>query len=272
MFAERNVDRGVTVEHRQLFVGYRPGEHEPIRQQPVLRHQRANHRIIPRHHVEAADEDEAVIGVDVALVELGKLDVIFDLLVRRNAADEQKIHQPVVEDPVERRAPGCAGDPGGVDGDRKHRRAREAKPLQLAAVVFRVAEREVDRVRKGRQLPPSQHRQTEQRRIERREIVGGRDVVVLQDADSGQPGKRVGHRRRERVMEHRDLPLPGRRVGERPHVARQVVIDGQGKQIAFMTHRAQEAANAAGAVADGVAAMRGRHPLIHDHGATGSAL
>ena len=73
-------------------------------EQPVLGHQRANHRIIPRHHVVPADEDEAVVGVDVALVELGQPDVVLDLLVRRDPADEQEVHEPVVEDPFERRA------------------------------------------------------------------------------------------------------------------------------------------------------------------------
>ena len=72
---------------------------------PVLGDQRANHRIVPRHHVEPADEDEAVVGVDVALVDFGQPDVILDLLVRRDPADEQEVHEAVVENLFERRPP-----------------------------------------------------------------------------------------------------------------------------------------------------------------------
>ena len=109
VLAHRDVDRGVAVVHRELFVGNRAGEHESVIEEAELRHQRANHRIIPRHHVEPADEDEAVVGVDVALVELGQPDDVLDLLVRRDPADEQEVDEAVVEDA--RRAP--AGAPAG---------------------------------------------------------------------------------------------------------------------------------------------------------------
>ena len=72
-------------------------------------------------------------------------------------------------------------------------------------------------------------------------------------------------------MEDRHLALARRRIGERPDVIRQVVVDGERKQLALMTHGAQKRADAAGAVADGIAAVRRRHPLVHDHGASGGA-
>ena len=87
----------------ELLVGNRTGEDEALVEQPVLGHQRANRRIIARHRVVPADEDEAVVGVDVALVVLGQPDVILDLLVRRNPADEQEVHELVVQELVERR-------------------------------------------------------------------------------------------------------------------------------------------------------------------------
>ena len=60
--------------------------------------QRANRRVVPRHDVVPADEDEPVVRVDVALVLLGQPDVILDPLVRRDPADEQEVREPVVED------------------------------------------------------------------------------------------------------------------------------------------------------------------------------
>ena len=52
--------------------------------------------------VVAADEDEAVVAVDVALVQLGEADVILDPLVGDDPADEQDVDQAVAEDPFQR--------------------------------------------------------------------------------------------------------------------------------------------------------------------------
>ena len=92
----------MTVVHRELFVGHGACEDEAIVQQAELGHQRADRRIIARHHVGTADENEAVVGIDVPFVLLREADVVLDLLVRRDPADEQKIHQAVVENAVER--------------------------------------------------------------------------------------------------------------------------------------------------------------------------
>ncbi len=88
----------------EVLVRHRAGEDEALVEQPELGHQRANRRIIPRHRVEATDEDEAVVGVHVALVVFREADVIFDLLVGRDPADEQEVDEVVVEQLVERRA------------------------------------------------------------------------------------------------------------------------------------------------------------------------
>ena len=121
-------------------------------EQPVLGHQRANHRIIPRHHVVAADEDEAVVRVDVALVVLGQPDVILDLLVRRDPADEQEVHEPVVEHRLERRPLDRLRDARRVDRDREDAGRSEAERLELPAVVLGVAERQIDAADERRQL------------------------------------------------------------------------------------------------------------------------
>ena len=138
--------------------------------------------MIARHHVEPADEDEAVVGVDVALVHLCQLDEVLDLLVRGDPADEQEIHQAVVEHPVERRPLDRSRDPRRVDGDRKHTGRAEPERIELLTVVCRVAQREIDPAGQRRELLAPERRQAEQRRIVRREIRRRGDIVVLQDA------------------------------------------------------------------------------------------
>ena len=73
----------------------RSGEHL------VLRDERPHLRVVARHAVVAADEDEAIVAVDVPLVDLGKADVILDPLVRGDAPDEEDIDQAVAEDLLE---------------------------------------------------------------------------------------------------------------------------------------------------------------------------
>ena len=102
VLAHRDVDRGVAVVHRELLVGYRTREEKSFIQEAILRHQRANHRIIARHHIVTADENEAIVGINVTLVELRQTNDVFDLLVRGDPSDEQKVHEPIVEDAVER--------------------------------------------------------------------------------------------------------------------------------------------------------------------------
>ena len=59
---------------------------------------------------------------------------------------------------------------------------REAERLELPAVVFGIAEREVDVADQGRQLVAPERSEAEQRRIVGREVRRRRDVVILQDA------------------------------------------------------------------------------------------
>ena len=103
MLAQRDVDRRVPVVDGEIVVGHRTGEDEAFVQQPILGHQRADRRVVARHRVVLADEDEAVVRVDVALVVFGQPDVVLDLLVGRDPSDEQEVDEVVVEDLVERR-------------------------------------------------------------------------------------------------------------------------------------------------------------------------
>ena len=87
-----------------------------------------------------------------------------------------------------------------------------------------------------------------------------------------QPGERRGHRRRQREVEDRQVAAPRRRIGERPHVAAQLVVDGQGVDLGGVAHRPQQIAHPPGAVADRVSLVRGRHPLVDDHAIQNSEL
>ena len=87
--------------------------------------------------------------------------MVFDLLVRRDAAHEQKVDEPVVQNLVERGPRRRLRDAGRIDGDRKHPRPRETERLELPAVVFRIAEREIDAARERGDLAPAKRRETE---------------------------------------------------------------------------------------------------------------
>ena len=145
-------------------------------------HQRAHLRVIAGQPVVAADEDEAVIAVDVALVDFGQPDVILDPLVRHDAADEQEVDQAVGQDLLQRRAARRAGDPLGVHRNRQHAGALEAERLELLAVELGVAERQIDAAGQRRQLAAAERREAKHAGIVGREKPRRRDVVVLQDA------------------------------------------------------------------------------------------
>ena len=76
-------------------------------------------------------------------------------------------------------------------------------------------------------------------------------------------------------MKDRHIAGRRRRVGKRQHVLLEILVDGQRVQIGLVAHAAEQIAHVPGAVANGVALVRRRHPLIHLHspcsrdGATG---
>jgi hypothetical protein len=92
-----------------------------------------------------------------------------------------------------------------------------------------------------------------------------RDVVVLQHPPARQRGKRRRHRRRQREVKDGDIPLPRRRIGERPRLGGHVLVDRQREQVRLMTHASQQVPDPAGRIANRIAAVRRRHPLIDDH-------
>ena len=99
-----------------------------------------------------------------------------------------------------------------------------------------------------------------------------RGAQVLQDAAAGKPGERIRHRRWQREMKDREVASPRPGILERHDFILQVVVHRQRVQIGAMAHPANEIAQAQGALADGVTAVRRRDPLVDDHGASGNAL
>jgi hypothetical protein len=63
-------------------------------------------------------------------------------------------------------------------------------------------------------------------------------------------------------VKDRDVAAPSPRIAKRPDVLLHVVVDRQRVDVALVAHRAQQIAHAARRIADGVAAMRCRQPLI----------
>ncbi len=152
-----------------------------------------------------------------------------------------------------------------VHEDRAHAGGREAQRVEFLAVVGRVAQREVHVAGQRAPVPAVRGRQPEQLRVVGREEVGRRDVVVLEDAPARQRGEGAGHRGRQGEVEDRDVAAPCRRIRPRPDLAPQVVVDGHREEVRGVAQAAQQVANLARAVADGVAAVRRWHPLVDDH-------
>ena len=269
VLAERHVGVGPAIERREVLVRHRAGEPEPVRQHLVLLDQRPHLRVVAGQAVVAPDEDEPVVAVDVALVHLRQPDVILDLLVGDDPADEEDVDQPVAEDPLQRRPRRRAGDPRGVDGDRHDAGPLEAERLELLAVEVGIAERQVDVPRERRQLLAAERREPEESRIVGGEERRRRDVVVLQHLRAEQPREGLRHRRRQGEVEDRDVAPRRLVVGERQHVAAQVVVDGQREDVRVVPHPAQHPAHGPRAVADRVAAMRRRNPLVDSHRGSG---
>src|SRR5207245_2071868 len=105
----------------------------------------------------------------------------------------------------------------------------KSQRLELLAVVFRVAERQVHVSGERRELLPPERREPEERGIERREVVGRRDVVILEHAPGVERGEGRAHRRGERVVENRDVAAPRSRIAERPDVVREALVYGEGE-------------------------------------------
>src|SRR5262249_146389 len=65
VLAEGDIHGRVTVVDGEVFVGYGSGEYEALVQHSILSHQRANSREIARHRIVLANEDEAIVGIDI---------------------------------------------------------------------------------------------------------------------------------------------------------------------------------------------------------------
>ena len=217
-------------------------------------------------------EDEAIVGVHVALVVLRQAEVILDLLVRRDAADEQKVDEVVVEQPVERWAARRVHQPAQIECERHHPGRAEAQVHELSSVVLRHPQGQVRSADQGRELLTGERRQAEQRRVVRRKKRGGCHVVILEDAPPLQSRERFGHRRRKRVMEDGQVAVSRPPIVEGQYVVFELLVDGQRVDVRLMPHLAQEIAHVSGAVADGIPLVRRRNPLIDPHAScSGSA-
>ena len=88
---ERDVDARGAVIGGEIVIRNRPGKDKPPLRHAVAFEQRADRHVIGRGRIRLANEHEPVLLVDIALVMFRQLDVIFDLLVGDDAADEQEI-------------------------------------------------------------------------------------------------------------------------------------------------------------------------------------
>ena len=265
VLAQGDVGRRRSIIRGQVDVWHGTCEHETIRRHLVLADERADRGVVGGHRVGFSHEDEAIVEIDVPLVELPEPDMVLDLLVRGDAAHEQEVVEPVPQGLFEGRLPRGRRQPVGVDGDREHGCRGEPEGLELQAVVGRVTQGQVDMADERGQLPAPEDREAEHQRGERREEVRRRDVVVLQHAAAGKAGELHRQRGRQRIVKDRDVASARRGIADRPHVASQVFVDRGRKEVGLVPQLAQERPHLPGAVANGIAPVRGRYPLVDDH-------
>ena len=266
VLAERDVHGGVLVVDGELFVGDRAGEDEAIVQQPVLGHQPADHRIILRHRVMTADEDESVERVNIAFVVFGQADMVLDLLVGRDPPDEEKVDEFIVQQLLERRTRMVPGDPRRVDGQGNHPGRREPHGFELPPIVVGDA-RAPDRP--ARRAWPARGERA--KRAERAPgSYGAKNAagVTLWYWSTRPPRSEAkasvicdGNAKWNIVTSPRRAP--GSSKGS--HVAFQIIVDRERVELRGVAERAEHVSHSPCAVADRVAAMRRRHPLIDEH-------
>jgi hypothetical protein len=168
VLAQRDVDVGGAVARRQLVVGQRTQEQEPLRRHFVAGDHRPQGGVVARHDVVTAGEDEPVVDVDVPLELLAEPEDVLDLLVGSDPADEQDVDQAVAQDRLERRHRGRTGQTVPRRGNREDAGRCEAERCELRAVVLRVAKREIHRADQRRQLLPPEPGQPEEGGVPRR--------------------------------------------------------------------------------------------------------
>ena len=227
VLAERDVQMRVAIVRRELDIWHRPREPEALGEHLELLHHRPDRSPVPRNGIVTPDENETIVRVHVAFEVFGQLDVVFDFLVRREPADEENVRQTVTEQSVQRRARRGVCQPRGVHEERHDHRLAEPEVVELLAVVLRHAKRQIHAVDERRQFLASEPGETRDRRIERREIVRRRDVVVADGTGAGERAKRGGHRRRNREVQNGGIPIARGRIRPRPHIVPQVVVDAQ---------------------------------------------
>jgi hypothetical protein len=90
-------------------------------------------------------------------------------------------------------------------------------------------------------------------------------VVERADAAARLGRERGGHGRRQGVVEDGQVAVVRAGLAEPPDVAGKPLVDRQRVDVGEVTHSADQVPDAARAVADGVALVRRRHPLVDDH-------
>src|SRR5437762_10978861 len=66
-------------------------------------------------------------------------------------------------------------------------------------------------------------------------------------------------------MQDCHIAAPGGRIAEGPHLVFEVLVDREGKEFRFVAEAAQQLSGLSRVVADRVAFVRGRQPVIHSH-------
>ena len=152
-----------------------------------------------------------------------------------------------------------------VDGKRHDAGPFETQLLELSAVVVRHSKRNIDAPDQRRNLLPADERQAKKTRIVVGEERRRRHVVVLEDAPAPERAKGGGHRRRQRIVKNSYVALACGRVAEVPHISVERVVDRERVEFGVMALVPQQIADVTGAVANRVALVSRRQPLVDNH-------
>src|SRR5262249_2488516 len=126
-----------------------------------------------------SDNQQSGARIELRLVCVEEADQIVDLLVRNDPADEQDIGPRIVElvgnQPIRRKV-----EQGEVRYDRQRPGSAKAQRLEIFAVEFRIAKREIRGVDVRLKLPPASETLPHERTMDADEVLRWRDVVVDQ--------------------------------------------------------------------------------------------
>jgi hypothetical protein len=272
VLGEAEEDVGHRVARQELVVVHVTGEDHLV--QAKLAGHLLEPVVVPLVASVVADQEQAAARLQVPLVDREGSDQVVDPLVGNDAPHEEDVDPAVVVEPAnDRRGRTSVGLE--VQDDGQDCGPPEARRLQLAPVELAVPQAQLGARREGSQLASAVVAEAGEVRVEAKEEVRGRDVVV----DADQAVRRTVHEAARGAPYREVEEADGLRRGdlavlpERPGQAGHAWVHALCEDVGREARPAQVPLDGQGLVADGVAVGERGQDLVDPSGAgTGHAV